>query len=733
MRYFLVFAVSVLGLSAAGYGVSGMSLSQSADTHREREISQNADARQYPILAVPSSTNRIESVLESEGIYCIYNGTAYGFMTENGKEITSYDYENAYPFSQGLACAARGGKYGFIDKEGRTALPFIYDDSAPFQEGLAYFSSGDQYGFMDKSGNPVFYLDCDSVSSFKEGMAYFCKDGAYGYIDHTGKTVIEPIYEDAGYFQDGFADIMKNGRHGLIDKQGNMIIPPEYDRIERQEGIFVVQSDGSYGCFDATGRELLPVNYDQIFVRDGMITIQKDGKEGLADQKGTILVEPSYQDIQPVPGRPFAVVESNGMWGMVDDRGDDYQGIDHLGSIWRELRYDYMSCSRGQIKNVLTYSYEGRMGCMSIADFSNLVPCKYDQISEFVHDMAVLQLDGKYGVVNTTGVMVLPVVYDRIILFDNGSMTVTKDGRTSLLDSKGKVLNEEKYDSIVQDGDCYEISLGRRIGFLDETGRERIAPSYDSVMPGSGYSEEVKVATCYDPSWQASMIKTGQTGGEDLSKVLLRNKITPRIKPFWEFSLETEGKGNEAAKGMTAEYPQGLDECDIKTYKLYDIDGSGIPVLYFYAEPVNPPPRPMSSSGFYSVKDGKLHKLITGYECGGTLGGDYVRLWYDGKTHKTMIGIQEKYGGFGGNSYGGTVYDYKDGEAVKVCSFNWVNQKAGNYDQETLLEHARLFYDENEKPYTRDSISRADEVIEYTVNGKRAALKEYEKAAGRYR
>lgn len=136
----------------------------------EMEISENIEndttLENHPVLVTPTLTSNIEFVIESEDIFCIYNGEKYGYMKQTGEEITDYIYDMAYPFSEGLACAILDGKYGFIDTNGAEAIPFIYEDAAPFCEGLAYFSTKEEYGFITKDGNIAFYLDCDSVSSF---------------------------------------------------------------------------------------------------------------------------------------------------------------------------------------------------------------------------------------------------------------------------------------------------------------------------------------------------------------------------------------------------------------------------------------------------------------------------------------------------------------------------------------------------------------------------------------
>jgi len=65
---------------------------------------------EYPLIIKPTS-REISLAYQSEGIFCIYTGEKFGFVKENGTEITPYIYDFAYPFSEGLACVMKDGKY----------------------------------------------------------------------------------------------------------------------------------------------------------------------------------------------------------------------------------------------------------------------------------------------------------------------------------------------------------------------------------------------------------------------------------------------------------------------------------------------------------------------------------------------------------------------------------------------------------------------------------------------
>ena len=224
--------------------------------HTKEDNSEDAieiNEPQYPMLITPTLTKQIDFAIESEDIFCIYNGEKYGYMTQSGQEITDYIYDVAFPFSEGLACVNRNGKYGFIDTDGNETIPLIYEDVAPFQEGLAYFSTEKEYGFLEKDGTVAFYLECDSVSSFQEGLAYFSLDGKYGYIDKSGNLVIPCNWNYSfGYaFSDKFATVSdENSKKGCINTLGELVVPCEYESVYYSEGYFTLLKDGLITILD---------------------------------------------------------------------------------------------------------------------------------------------------------------------------------------------------------------------------------------------------------------------------------------------------------------------------------------------------------------------------------------------------------------------------------------------------------------------------------------------------
>lgn len=712
---------------------TGIENSESASVEPEGAEDNKEDSDvQYPLIVVPSDAKKIDLVLVSEGIYCIFDGEKYGFIAEDGEEITSCIYDNAYPFSEGLACVSKEGKYGYINTEGETVIPFDYDRATSFMEGLAYFEVDDAYGFMDKTGTPVFQFECDSVSSFQEGLAFFSIDGRYGYIDQEGQIVIEPIFDDAGYFKDGLADVMKDGRHGVINREGNFVIEAEYDLIYIEDWFIHAQTNGKYDCFDRTGKVLLEhdqADYTYHSKRGKYILFIKDEKWGLVDENGNILMESVYDYLSLIPEQNLLIIQKGELYGIVD-----FQGKVIIPVLYSNINYDsYIDSTEGGM--IILTDTDGNMESMDVADFSKKISCSYDSIDWLSEDRAVVSLNGLSGIIDREGKLVEPIEYDVIRTFADGDVWMYKDSKVFIYNSRGDIIEiDDNFDDISKMGNCYQIKKGGKYKILNKKGEEAVSPiySYSTNYKVYGCSDSVYVLTNYSDGIGDSIIKTGESERSDISGALLQNVITPRIGFYHEFAWSGSISVEDSLNGHTANQEE-LKEYK-KTYKLYDLKHTGDLIMYFEAKPYRKHGFPESYSGFYEIRNNQLVELATGYECGGSAKGDHVCLWYDKENFLVLPGIHGAYGGFGGYASSAIVYDRKNGEMECVASFDWIVQPIGNYSNEELLEHAELFYDEDGIPYTKEKIEQEEggRAQRYSVNEVQTTMEEYQKIWERY-
>lgn len=742
--------------SAAG----GRSLSAIWRRWREKQWGitpkQEQEPLPYPKVAVLPMDIQNCDVLFSEGCYCIYDGSHYGFITAEGEEISPFLYEEAAPFSEGLACVRLGGKYGFIGKDGATAIPFLYDQASSFTDGLAYFCIGETYGFMDQEGKTVLQPNCDSVSSFWEERAYFSVDGLYGYMDTAGEIVAEPIYEDAGHFQDGLAMVIRNGRYGMIGRDGREVLPVEYDfiRISKEgfliaekdglkycfdrtgrlclaegwewinykNGFFTAQKDGLVYCFDETGEQRLAEGWDWISVREGTFVVRRKKNYGLTGWDGTVLFEPKYDFLWPIPGRELVIMEIDGFYGVVDYEGrtkipfayNFISGAD-CGEGIRVIKEGEEGISAGY----LVFSDEGICGERSLV---------YDSIDSFVGDRAIVRLGGQYGVIRRDGMLEVPVKYDRIFLFENGYIGLRAGGIVSLHDSEGKLIASGLYDSIFKRKSGYLTRKGNRYGFLNERGEEVAAPECVVIDHNIYGANAFSMIRCNGRYIESLLINTD---AEDIKSSWLQerifaNHITPRAEEYMSFlqngavSVQERGENSRTA---------AFDELGTyrKLSKLYRIGDELI--LYFFAEPV-PDSVYESVSGFFALRDGKVEELVTGCENDGAEMGNRVCFWYDREKGERKLGM--KGSELALLESGSDGYIYELGAAGAELSVHIQETDWWCCDIDTEEEQTEDFGSENDDSGTDESVLDAEYIREYRINGEQVSKERYREVEERY-
>lgn len=119
---------------------------------------------------------------------------------------------------------------------------------------------------------------------------------------------------------------------------------------------------------------------------------------------------------------------------------------------------------------------------------------KYDLVFNFHDGLAEVQLNDKYGYVNTEGVEVVPPKYDYIYAFTDGLAKVSLDDKYGFIDKNGKEIVEPKYSRAYnfETNGLAEVSVNvggsLREGMIDRTGKE--------VIPLGLYSSATNYLNC---------------------------------------------------------------------------------------------------------------------------------------------------------------------------------------------------------------------------------------------
>lgn len=326
---------------------------------------------------------------------------------------------------------------------------------------------------------------------------YDSATGKYGFMDIEGNIIIEPRFDRAGEFSEGLAIAEIDGKCGYIDKEGNEIVPFIYDEtVGYMEGLAAVQLNGKWGFIDITGKNIVPCKYDGIgtggseFHQDegfyeGLAVVELNGKRGYIDKTGNEVI-PCIYDWACSFSEGVACVSLDQKLMIIDCNGEE------------AFVFNYDGWSEGDEK----FS-DGLLGVAIITDSSNslwgfidkegreIVPCKYDQISDFYEGLAEVQLNDKMGFVDRNGKEVVPLIYDYAYDFSEGLACVRIDDgdnrKYGFIDKTGNLVIPCKYDGADSFSEgMAAVQLNDKWGFVDNTGKEIIPCRYDPCRHGSG-------------------------------------------------------------------------------------------------------------------------------------------------------------------------------------------------------------------------------------------------------
>mgnify|MGYP001179585168 CR=1 FL=1 len=197
----------------------------------------------------------------------------------------------------------------------------------------------------------------------------------------------------------------KNKKWGFIDKEGNEIIKFKYDHVnDFHEGLAAVEIEDKLGFINQGGREVIPFKFesDQIISRDfseGLAYVKLNDKLCYINKKGDIVFETEY--------------------GYVD------------------------SFSEGRARVTSNGSKEGFINKLG----KEVIKCQYESCSDFEQGLAFIRLNGKYGCIDTNGVMVIQNIYDNPVRFQEGLAEVMLNNKIGFIDKEGDVVIPFKYET----------------------------------------------------------------------------------------------------------------------------------------------------------------------------------------------------------------------------------------------------------------------------------------------
>ena len=399
-----------------------------------------------------------------------------GYVDNRGNVVVPLIYEDCYMDNDNRYLSVKlDGKWGYRTVGGEEIIPCVYDEHFEFNPPGVYKNK--KTGFVEPK-------DCFVAVSL---------NGKWGAIDMSGRVVIPFIYRTCKRLKgasDLFVVSTENRKHGILNVRGETVIPIsdyiifQYDHCV-SHGIFKVAKYHEkkkygymYGFIDAYNNEILPCKYDRLSILNNVIIAEKDDKKGMFDLKGNEILPCKYDVISSSAG----CAGCENLFVVIADKSSNVYELMDISSGEAVLRMECQSMSMLH-DGMLEVRIDGKSG---IVDRTGrvIVPCEYDYIDDMSCRRGFLSVkkDGKYGIIDKKGRVVIPIEYQMCGYVARNRAVVKSDGKYGFVNRRGKVVIPIEYDRVL--GFCYGWAPACRngkYGAIDKHGKTVIPFEYDIV------------------------------------------------------------------------------------------------------------------------------------------------------------------------------------------------------------------------------------------------------------
>jgi len=365
----------------------------------------------------------------------------------------------------GLTIVKEGNLYGINFKDSVVLKP-QYDNIEKINWFYKLKKKG-KYGLANFKGQLILPLEYDSIMAnrYPQGNSVLInKKGKWGSLDKNGAILIAPKHKHILYSDEvnkySLVKENKNDRPTLF--YNDTKICKDADNITFYQNVAILRRDKKYGVFKGE-RNTVPFAYDSIYTGIAEYVDRQIKKTYVFNNRNSLVNN--------------VIVKNNGKYGLISADG----------AVVFEPIYDMVQY-KSKYYNITLNKKKG----VYFEDSHKKTDVIYDEVRSEVSKYVTIINNNKLGLLDYKGAVVVPVEYDKItdINFKNGFLVV-KNGKAGIMRDNGEMAVPLIYDDIIYFPrdlkNLYRVSLNKKWGVIDATGKRIIPTEYDFVYDIEGY------------------------------------------------------------------------------------------------------------------------------------------------------------------------------------------------------------------------------------------------------
>ncbi len=399
----------------------------------------------------------------ANGLMAFKKDGKWGFMLPNGKAAIKAQYVKVYNFVNGYAAVFDGSKWGFIDKRGQQTLPCSYSRVGNYRDGLAWVRTSKGVGYVNVKGEWVIQPQYKKAYDFEDGIARVVIKGKTRIINQLGEFISNDQFDDLSSFDRYGLAVARNStknniHYFLVNRKGERINSHNFRRIYPfNEGMAAVKKKNKFGFINAQGQIIIPPQFDRVSqFSEGLAWVKVNGSCGYVNKMGKFVVEPEFSKCKDFEdGR--AIVYVNARKGGLVDKDGDYVLEPKLNRLLAFTE------GKGLVKENRKFHF--------VRESGEIYEGYFDTAETFENGIAFVEIDGRWGMINSKGVPLISPKYKSIERIAPGINKVKVETLHGIVKPNGQYLLYPNYEYIrYMGGDVVRIEQGGKIGYMDLDG-----------------------------------------------------------------------------------------------------------------------------------------------------------------------------------------------------------------------------------------------------------------------
>ncbi|MBK6977762.1 MAG: WG repeat-containing protein [Cytophagaceae bacterium] len=392
----------------------------------------------------------------------------------DGKILTDFKYEEINIIGHNYYIVGVENKKGIVNTKGEYLLPPVYDKITPnfhleyqrikndklkdsiVSNEFTLIQRDKQFGLLI---NNTEFLKCqyDSIWKFNNAnLLGFSKDFKLGFVNLANNEIFQTNYyqiKELNTYKDPLISVKQGNKFGLINYKNEIVLKPIYDSIEISRTGYLLKLNGKFGKFDDALNQKIEFNYDKIIEwNDSLYTAYDEQKSYIFLNKIKIFETERYDEIIP------------------NFSNFHYQNIETLKFI--DIKINNLV---GRMKTDGKTMFKPKFQYVYFGTGHNGIECFAE--------------NGKYGLIDSLGNILVPPISDDIIYGREKNVTIiSQNSKQILYNFNNGKISKNKYDKIEYSYPHHIIQNGNKKGIIDNNGDEILPPSMEDVNIYEWYS-----------------------------------------------------------------------------------------------------------------------------------------------------------------------------------------------------------------------------------------------------